>query len=485
MQFEQVATLLERMLAEAPLILLAHVLISISLTWHILRRKSNVRSAMGWIALVWLTLITGPLLYVTFGINRVSRKAARLVQIAPSTEGRRGATALLEAPAAIQTLAAIAGQITGMPLTAGNRITIHHGGREAYGPMIEAIGQARHSVALAGYIFRSDAVGRRFIAALIAAHQRGVAVRVLIDGVGGGFLKAPAYRALRAAGVPCARFLHSMAPWRMPLLNLRNHKKLLIIDGITGFTGGLNIGAENRAPPDAPGSVDDVHVGVAGPVVRHLLGTFVQDWSFTTGETLEGELWWPEAAAVAVPGGTTLARGVRSGPDADLYHIETLLGAALSLAQRRVRIVTPYFLPDDQLRFALEMACMRGVVVEIVIPEHSDHRLIDWAVRAHLRATRNLRPRVFLGATPFNHAKLMTIDGIWSLVGSSNWDARSLRLNFEFDLECYDPAVCTALDSLIDEKIGRSRHISERDMAADTLWRRQRDAAARLLLPYL
>ncbi|MDX5930929.1 phospholipase D-like domain-containing protein [Acidiphilium acidophilum] len=469
-------------LTETPIIFIVHCLISFGLTWHILRRKSNVRSAMGWIALVWLTLITGPLLYIVFGINRISRKAARLAQIAPTTEGRRGVTALLEAPAPIQTLATIAGQITGMPLTAGNRITVYHGGRAAYGPMIGAIEQAQHSVALAGYIFRNDAVGRRFIAALTRAHQRGVAVRVLIDGVGGGFFTARAFRALRAAGVPCARFLHSYAPWRMPLLNLRNHKKLLILDGTSGFTGGLNIGAENRAPPDAPGSVDDVQVGVTGPVIRHLLGTFAQDWNFTTNESLESEIWWPDSLQAPGP---TLARGIRSGPDADLHHIETLLGAALSLAEHRVRIVTPYFLPDDQLRSAIELACMRGVTVEIVIPEHSDHRLIDWAVRAHLRASRQLRPRVFLGATPFNHAKLMTIDGIWSLVGSSNWDARSLRLNFEFDLECYDPAVCAELDSLIDEKIARSRPIADAELAADPLWKRQRDAAARLLLPYL
>ncbi len=464
---------------------LTHIAVASVVTCHILLRKSNVRAAIGWIAVVWLTLVIGILLYLLFGINRVSRRAARLSRVPKSPHGRPVVSVAPATPVHIRKLAAIGQQITGMSLTAGNRITVHHGGQKAYGAMIDAINGARHSIAMASYIFRYDEVGHRFVEALIAARDRGVAVRVLVDGIGGGYLRDPTFRALRNAGVSCERFLHSWMPWRMPMLNLRNHKKLLIIDGVTSFTGGLNIGDENCGPTTKHGRVDDVHVGICGPVSRQLLISFAQDWTFTTDENLEGERWWPDLSLHQTGFGASLARGIPSGPDADVYHIETVLGAALVLAQHRVRIVTPYFLPDDQLQFAIEQACLRGVIVEIVIPEHSDHLFMDWAMRAQVRAFKEIATTISLGAAPFSHAKLLTVDGIWSLVGSTNWDTRSLRLNFEFDLECYDSVVCGELDALIDAKIACSRTLTDHELEVVPVWQRICHAAARLLLPYL
>lgn len=460
-------------------ILLIHVPIATAVTWHALLRKSDVRAALGWIAIAWLSAIIGGVLYVTFGINRITRRAARLAGSGDTLAVNLGDPSLPGASAPMRKLAEIGERVTGVPLRAGNAITIIHGGQQTYPAMIAAIAQARHSIALASYIFRHDGVGRDFVAALAAAHERGVAVRVLLDGIGAGYFLAPTYGALRAAGVPCAKFLHSWAPWRMPLLNLRNHKKLLIVDGSVGFTGGLNIGEENLGPITAPDRVDDVHLRIEGPAARQLMASFAQDWLFTTDEVLEGDLWWPEIADA----GTSLVRGIRSGPDADLFNLETILGAALIEAQKRIRIVTPYFLPDQRLEFALAQARLRGVVLEIVIPERTDHVLMDWAMRAHLRFFRNIRPHVCLGSTPFNHAKLVTIDGTWCLIGSSNWDTRSFRLNFEFDLECYDSAVCAQVDALIDAKRALGRPLPEKERAP--VWKRLRDAAARLLLPYI
>lgn len=461
------------------LILLVHAVIAAAVTRHALLRKADVRAALGWIAIAWFSLVIGGLLYLAFGINRINRRATRLAGSGEALEMRFGDTTSPDASPALQALANVGERVTGVPLRAGNAITIHHGGQNAYTAMLDAIHHARQSVALASYIFRHDRVGRAFVDALAAAQRRGVAVRVLIDGVGGGYLRAPAFRALTRVGVPCAKFLHSWAPWQMPLLNLRNHKKLLIIDGATGFTGGLNIGAENLGPVTAPDRVDDVHVRLAGPAARHLLASFAQDWLFTTGETLEGAHWWPQIEHA----GDTLARGVRSGPDGDLFNLETILGAALIQAEHRVRIVTPYFLPDQRLEFALAQARLRGVELEIVIPERTDHVLMDWAMRAHLRFFRDIRPHVCLGSSPFNHAKLVTIDGTWCLIGSSNWDTRSLRLNFEFDMECYDRAVCAEIDRLIDDKIAQSRRLPP--AVGGTMFERLRDASARLLLPYL
>jgi cardiolipin synthase len=179
------------------------------------------------------------------------------------------------------------------------------------------------------------------------------------------------------------------------------------------------------------------------------------------------------------------ARGIRSGPDADVDKLETILSAALAQARTRVRIVTPYFLPDDRLLFAIAQANSRGIVVEILIPSKTDYFFLDWAMRAHLRFFEGAPADIYFSPTPFDHAKLMTVDGEWCLIGSSNLDIRSLRLNFEFDLECFDRALVAEIDAIIDIRIARSHKLNPVTLQSVSKWVRIRDAAVRLLLPYL
>ena len=464
------------------LIVAAYVLAASIATSHALLTKGDVRAALGWIALAWLSPGFGAALYYFFGINRVTRRALQFGKLGYQAGSTPDTTAHPAVSANIAALAAISQRVTGSPLMAGNVISALHGGDEAYPAMLAAIGSARHSIALASYIFRTDVVGRAFVDALIAARRRGVAVRVLLDSIGSGYVQPAIVRGLKAGQIPVARFLHTWVPWRMPVLNMRNHEKLLIIDGAIGFTGGMNIGAENSNRFTSKNHVDDVHVRVEGPVTRQLMDTFARDWSFTTGEILDQDVWWPTPSFA----GPVFARGIHSGPDEDLYKLETILGAALAQAQTRVCIVTPYFLPDQRLQFAITQARLRGVSVDILIPEQCDYIFMDWAMRAHLRFFWDIMPpNVYASPLPFDHAKLMTVDGEWCLFGSSNWDTRSLRLNFEFNLECYDKALTADIDALIDRKIGRSRRLDHDELASKPKWIRLRDAAMRLLLPYL
>lgn len=459
----------------------AHVLIAALVTVHVLLGKRDVRAALGWIAIAWLSPVFGVLLYYVFGINRVTRRALRLGKPERLRDGASRAPARLNVAPNIAALAGISRRVTQSPLTVENGVSLLHGGDVAYPSMLSAIRGAQRSVALGSYIFRYDAIGRAFVDALIEARARGVAVRVLLDGVGGGYMRPATFRRLRAGAVPVARFLHTWMPWRMPFLNMRNHKKLLIVDGATGFTGGLNIGAENSARLAGRNYVDDVHLRVEGRAAAELMDSFARDWFFTTDEILDQDVWWPPLG----PAGSVFVRGIHSGPDADIYKLETLLGAALAQAQTRVRIVSPYFLPDQRLQFAIAQAVLRGVAVDILIPERCDYAFLDWAMRAHLRFFGDVPANIYLSPMPFDHAKLMTIDGEWCLVGSSNWDARSLRLNFEFDLECYGVALTAEVDAFIDRKIAQSRRLDRRELAAAPQWRRIRDASVRLLLPYL
>jgi cardiolipin synthase len=454
--------------------------ISIFATADILLRKSDVRAAFGWIAAVWLSPIIGGTLYYMFGINRVTRRASRLSK-AKSRTGRGDGLSLPGLPANVAELSRISQRVTATALSAGNNVMALHGGDEAFPQMLQAIAESRKSVALTSYIFRNDTTGGEFVDALIAAHRRGVEVRVLLDSIGAGYFFPKIMRRLLAEGVVADQFLHTWIPWRMPFLNMRSHRKILVCDGAVGFTGGMNIGDEYAASRAKAQRVNDTHFRLEGLVVSQLMDTFAQDWEFTTGEELSGPLWWPDLSAK----GSVHARGIRSGPDADIYKIETLLGAMLSQARKRVRIVTPYFLPSQSLQFAIMEALLREVRVEIILPEKCDIRFLDWAMRGHLRNFRYIPADFYFTPPPFDHSKLITMDDEWTLFGSSNWDIRSHRLNFEFDLECYDAGLAADVNAAIDARIAVAQKFDPVDIMSWSKPIQVRNAAAHLLLPYL
>ena len=371
------------------------------------------------------------------------------------------------------------GKITGQDTATGKVVAILECGDQAYPQMLAAIDGAKSHVRLATYIFRADEIGLQFIDALSRAHLRGVKVRVLIDGFGGGFLLSPAYRALRRRGVPAARFLHSVLPWKMPFLDLRLHKKILAVDGETAFVGGLNIGAENVIAKRPKAPVRDTHFRVEGTIIRQIEQEFDDDWSFTTGEDPIGSDSAREAPAV---GGSTM-RTIAAGPDQEVDQLILVLLSAINLARHSIRIATPYFVPDEQLITALQLAALRGVDVHIVLPAHNNHRLVAWAALPHMRPLAETGCQLWLCAPPFDHSKLMTIDGQWSLIGSANWDIRSLRLNFELTVEFYHPGLAGRLTEIIDAM--RFQPITLADIDKRPFIVKLRDAAARLSMPYI
>jgi cardiolipin synthase len=455
-----------------------HVGLAIAVTVHVLLYKRDVPAAIGWMGLAWLSPIIGPALYWLFGINRVRRRAYRISRRYAARRPPSPAIGVLRSEK-YAALERAVGVLTRRPTLAGNSVWLLRNGDEAYPAMLQAIAEAKVSIGLTSYIFSADEAGTPFIEALIAAKARGVEVRVIIDGVGGGYFFSMVAFRLARAGVKVVRFMHSWLPWRMAFLNLRNHKKVLVIDGQRGFIGGINISAHNLKACDPKTAVRDMHFEVRGPVVEQITEAFVTDWEFATGEELRGLNWFPQH----VESGQALARVVTSGPDQDIEKIEFMFLQAIGTAQRSIKIITPYFLPDERLVAALELAAMRGVDVDIVIPENSDHKIMDWAVMAHVAPLLIAGARIWYAPQPFEHSKLMTIDGGWSLVGSANWDQRSLRLNFELNMEIYDAEVTAMLSEKIAARQGTEvtlKWIYQRPFLV-----RLRNRAVRLLLPYL
>jgi cardiolipin synthase A/B len=445
-------------------------------TAHIVLHKRESRAAAAWTGLVWLVPLLGVLLYLLIGINRIHRRARQLTGGALDTvSGWRPAAEPVPSRQNLFALSALVGNLTGMPLTGGNRIDALEAA-EAFEAMIAAISEARESVYLCTYIFGNDTAGHRMIDVLRDAHLRGVRVRVLVDGMGLLYSFPTAYRRLLAAGIPTARFLYSWAPWRMSYMNMRNHRKVLVVDRRLGFTGGMNLrGSYLSDPPQAR----DLHFRVQGPVVGHLLHSFATDWHFSATELLDDAYRGPAVA------GSVLARGIGAGPDADFEKRRLTLLAAIGRAEQEIRIMTPYFVPDQALQMALYLACLRGVQVRILVPLHNNLKIVHWASMHILPWMVRKGCDVRLSEGVFDHGKLMTVDGCWAMFGSGNWDARSLRLNFELDMECYDEALTRELNDCFDLRAGRAQVLEPDSVARLPGWRRVGYALAHIFEPYL
>ena len=394
---------------------------------HAVLSKRDTRAAIGWVGVIWLAPVLGVLLYVWLGINRIERRARSLRADRPRLDWTVGsaecptevpdqAHALSGTP--LEPLVKLVRDVTQQPLLSGNQVTPLLNGDQAYPAMLEAINAAAKSVTLSTYIFAHDGTGQRFLDALRQAVDRQVEVRVLIDDVGARYSWRPMPRVLRRAGISCAQFLPTLIPWRVQYSNLRNHRKILVVDGRIGFTGGINIHEQNCLDRYPRHPVQDLHFRVTGPVVAQFQEAFADDWAFCTGEVLQGESWF----SAIEPDGPVLARGIPDGPDDDFETLRLTLLGAIACARSSVLVVTPFFLPDASLIAALNVAALRGVQVDVVLPAENELKLVQWASTALLWQVLQRGCRVWLSPPPFDHTKLLLVDELWTLLGSANWD---------------------------------------------------------------
>lgn len=455
---------------------------------HVVTRKRDGRSAVAWLGFIVFLPLIGAVTYFIFGINRIHGRAAALYH--GHERKPQGLSEELRprgplGPPPLPELARFVSGVVTTPLLVGNTFEVYEGGA-AYTAMLEAMARARRSVTLQTYIFDNDRVGRRFRNGLLAAQQRGVEVRVLIDAVGDRYSRPSMFRRLRAAGLRAAVFNPTSIPRSVTYANLRNHRKLLVLDGERAFTGGMNLRHGHAVEESPRYPVQDVHFGIEGPVVGSLQRVFADDWAFTTGERLDDDTFFHpfDQRAHHVAQGC-VARVIDDGPAETFEHLRWTLLGALACAQRRVRIATPYFLPDEGLVTALAMAARRGVEVEILLPERGNLKLVQWASTAMWSQVLDGGSNIFLTPPPFDHSKLMVVDGLWTLIGSANWDPRSLMLNFELNVEVYSRAFAQRIDALLDRKQATARAVSLDDLVARPPWMRLRDGLARLASPYL
>ena len=466
------------------LVAVFHFLAALLASIHALLNKRDSRAAALWLGIIWFLPVLGPMLYLALGVNRIRRRAVSLRL--PKATARPVPKHLGEPrPSGVEhleVLARVVSRVVSQPLTAGNRLKPLVNGDEAFPAMLDAIESATKSISLVSYIFDNDTTGKRFADALLRAVKRGVAVRVLIDAAGTRYSWPPITFRLRHAQVPFAKFLPAslLTPWRVTTVNLRNHRKILVVDGRIAFTGGMNIRHGNVLADKPSSPVQDLHFCAEGPVVTQLQEEFANDWVFTTGEKLNGEAWFPELREC----GKDIARVIPDGPDADFETVRWTLLAALAEAQKSVQILTPYFLPDSGLITALNLATLRGVQVDIILPERSNLRYVDWASRALWWQVLERGCRIWLTPPPFDHSKLMIADSHWVLFGSANWDTRSLRLNFELNVESYGREFAERMSRIIEKKHQGAREVTLAEVDGRSYPAKLRDAILRLFSPY-
>lgn len=470
------------------------ILAALAASIHVILRRGENKSAIGWLGLFWLGYpLIGSLIYLLVGVNSIRREKRASGQSFLGKRRRRrrphrptsAVDYNMPAPANVQmvTLKKMGDRILGHRLSRGDDVRLLVGGSQAYPAMLQAIEGATRSIAMASYIFKDDPAGQRFVDALDRAMKRGVQVRVLIDFMGSSHGGRSVYRLLAEKGIPARRFMPSLALPFIRYANLRNHRKLLVVDGSVGFTGGMNVDVAfwpELRPADVTPK-DDTHFLIRGPVLADLVAAFEQDWRFTTGESLDGETWAVSPELM----GNMHARGMLDGPDSDTRLTHGMILAALATSKHSVKIITPYFLPPSDIISAMGVAAVRGVKIELLVPDPTNSRMVQWASVDFLQQVMEMGVKVWADGGDFNHSKLMLVDGSWVMFGSSNWDPRSLRLNFEFNAECHSAELAAQAEAYWQSQIAGARQWKPPEELRKSLLLNLRDGIARLFVPVL
>ncbi|HKQ70733.1 MAG TPA: cardiolipin synthase [Polyangiaceae bacterium] len=470
--------------------------VSLALIPVVILRRKEPSSTIAWILALLFLPVVGAVLFVLFGRDRVRWPAKRKRQadalVRTSVVALTG-EALLDLSARQGEMSELERQIfrVGSLLTfssasASNKVYVLTKGDDVYEALGAAIDAAKHHIHAEFYLIRNDATGAWFRDKLARAAERGVEVRLLCDAYGCLALGPPWRRPLRRAGGRVGIFLPMRSLLLQPV-NLRNHRKIVVVDGRVAFSGGVNIGDEYRGRMRGIGQWRDTHLRMEGPAASALQRVFLQDWFFATGEGLNlsnAAYFPPEEAGRARAGDATVAI-VPSGPDTRTEAIHRLFFAAIAGARERVWITTPYFVPDAPMVVALQVAAMRGVDVKLILPSRSNHRVTFHAGRSFYEELLDAGVEIREYTPGMIHAKTMVVDGRIVLVGSANMDMRSFRLNFEVHALIHDAHTAQVLEACFEADLAETSLVTKAAWAARPLGWRIAEGAGRFVSPLL
>ena len=450
-----------------------HLLAFLTITLHCLQRRRNASSTILWIAIAWAFPVLGPLLYLSFGVDRVADRGFKKFltnEMLLKARQKNNKTASLAfwhdfkaAPPGNEfqrelnrTFDAL---IPDHPPLAGNQITPLVGGDETYPKMLAAIRDAKIHIHLQSFIISNDQISRDFLEALAAKADEGITIRLLYDRFGStkahlsGLLRS--YR--KHPNFHISGWTQANPLKRQFQINLRNHRKALIVDGTQAFFGGVNIHDENCSS-HKKGPIRDYHFQVEGPLVQEFQYAFLRDWYFITKEdpeTLLSETCFPKMES----DGAITARLINSGPSTEKDVAVEAFFNSIVLAKHQILAVTPYFAPPEDILRAMRSAALRGVDVRLIVPQKNNHLVAGFSSQGNYEDLLLAGVRIFERHPPFMHAKALIIDGEFSLIGSANIDNRSLHLNYETCAAVYSTELADAMKNIIHEDMNCSDEI--------------------------
>lgn len=429
------------------LFLIGGFLLGIVLIAHILLQKHSPSGTLAWVLVIVLLPYVGVPLYLLFGGRKVQRRAEKKVRLGLDTS-----MAIPEEEACVTDRILRSYNIPGAQV--GHRLFLCENGQQTYNELVRLIEEAQKSIHISTFIFRPDAVGRLILTKLAEKAAAGVSVRLLMDGVGSLHTRPRHLRKLTRAGGKVA--------WFMPVLhrpfrgrsNLRNHRKIVVVDHKTLLAGGTNIGAEYIGPTLLSGRWRDLAFVLEGPTVRHWDEVFCRDWEFASGQTPSMP---PETFTPPPPAGQAVVQFVPSGPDMEGDALYDAILSMIYAAKRRLWVVTPYFVPDEPLCQALMLAARRGVDVRVLLPRRSNHRLPDIVRGIWLRQIQQAGGLIMFYTEGMMHAKILLMDEDAAVLGSANMDIRSLLFNYESAMFVYSPEEIVVTAAWIDQLTAHCR----------------------------
>lgn len=447
---------------------------------------------IGWVLVILLIPVGGILLYLMFGVNRRRykfyrrRKTREMVEYQERVsrfyrEFEQETTTYPPEVKKHRHLSKLIIQNSNFLPQTGNKVKLLKDGPATYAAMFEALERARQFIHFQFYIFEEGELGNRFADIFERKAREGVEIRMIYDGVGSRKLSRKYLRRLEAAGVKAYPFMPLRFGWLTTTLNYRNHRKIIVIDGEEGFTGGINV-ADKYIRGDRLGMWHDMHLHLQGPVVNNLLAVFAVDWHFVSGkEDLLNQAYTSRQAQR----GQSTVQLVSGGPDSDFPALRQHYFSLINHAREYVYITNPYIIPGEPLLEALQSAALGGVDVRILTPARSDNPVVKWGIRSYFQSLLDAGVQIFLYPHGFLHSKTIVADDSVASIGTANLDIRSFEQNFEVNAVIYDSGIAHQLKSLFQRECWVSAQLDPASYAERPWTDRLKEGAAKVFSPIL
>ncbi|MBI1345306.1 cardiolipin synthase [bacterium] len=455
--------------------------------WVLLTKKRWPASTVAWLMAIVTLPVIGGVLYLLFGIDRLKKRVSQhrsrretMHRLRP-VQGWSGWHTHEGFHDSLLRLVRVAKVVCETTPTFGNAFQLYHETSVAFAEIRTALEAAEQSIHLEYYIWQPDRLGTELRDLLIKKAQQGIAVRFLYDSVGSLRLTRAFLAPMREAGIEVSAFSPGRT-WRDRWsFNFRNHRKIIVIDGKIGFTGGMNVGDEYLGLSEHFGYWRDTHLRMEGPAVLQLQHVFVTDWYSATGEELTDDILFP----APVDAGTIVAQVVSGGPDCEPSVFHSLMFSAIGEAKHTVTLETSYFVPTPSLCAALISAAQSGVRTRVMVSGPVTYWTTYHACRSFYDELLQAGVEIYEYRRGQLHSKTLTIDGHWSLVGTPNFDPRSVYLNFEVAVAIYDQGVAVQLEEQFDTDINDTVRIDPAEWVQRSMWEQLKENSCRMFVPVL